>query len=904
MEPTKPLLLLIDGHALVHRAFHALPGLATKEGRPTGAVYGFTSMVLKTLDEFKPSHCAVAFDSSAPTFRHDQFEEYKAHRPKAPEELVSQFALVHGIVDAFNLPAFEVEGYEADDILGALARRASGEGIATVIVTGDTDMLQLAAPTIHILLPKPRRPFSDTQLYDEQAVRERYGLAPAQIADLKGLVGDASDNILGVPGIGQKTAVKLLQEFGTIEGIYERIEEVNPPKLRETLRANEDAARQSKDLATIVTDLPMELDMTACQVREIDRDRVVEWFRNLEFFTLLDRLPGVTDSQARISAAPKAGSSSYVTVDDTAKLDDMIRELSAATVLSFDTETTSTNPRQAGLVGISFSTSEGRAWYIPVGHMSDGPQLPLAQLTDRLVPILADARIGKVAHNAKFDMTVLSRHGLPVSNVTFDTMIAAHLLGEKSLGLKALGFGKLGVEMTPITSLIGSGAKQVSMADVPISRVAEYACADADMTARLHRQLEPEIQAQGQWKLFTEVEMPLVPVLQQMEASGMALDTNLLVQMSAQIAEEIARVEADIYNWVGHRFNINSSQQLGKVLFEELGLPPARKTKSGYSTDIGVLEGLRGLHPSVGHVIDYRQLTKLKSTYIDALPNLVDPDTGRLHTSFNQTATATGRLSSSEPNLQNIPIRSDIGRRIRRAFIAPGDDYVLLAADYSQIELRVMAHLSQDPGLLGAFANDEDIHRATAAQVFNVEPDAVTSEMRRIAKVVNFGVFYGMSEYGLEQATSLSRQQSAEFIERYFNKYAGVRDYLESTRQQAIQQGYVQTLLGRRRYLPEMNSSNYQIRTAAERMAVNMPVQGTAAEIMKLAMIRIADAMARQGFEAKIILQVHDELLFEAPRRERDALRRLVEDIMPQAMEFSVPLKVDVKEGLNWAEIE
>ncbi len=899
-----PLLLLFDGHALVHRAFHALPELSTKEGQPTGAVYGFATMLLKTLEEFKPTHCAVAFDTAAPTFRHVQFEEYKAHRPKAPDELTAQFGPVRDLVKAFNLFILEKEGFEADDLLGAVSRKASAEGIETVIVTGDTDMLQLVAPRVRVLLPKPRRPFSDTQLYDEEAVRKRYGLNPSQIADFKGLKGDPSDNIPGVPGIGEKTALKLITEFGSIEGIFERIHEVTPTKLRETLQANESLARQSKALATIATDAPISLNLDDCRITGYDREKVIEIFRALEFHSLLSKLEPLGTRDRTPATVRGANPSQYTIVNAEESLDRMIEEISAAEMIAVDTETTGTDPRHAGLVGISLSLGEGKAWYIPVGHHGTEPQLSLAQVTARLGPILEDPRIRKTAHNAKFDLTVLDRYGLRIANLDFDTMIAAHLLGEKSLGLKPLAFGKLGVEMTPITALIGTGNKQISMAEVAISQAGQYACADAEMTARLRPVLESEMKAQEVWRVFSEIEMPLVPILCRMEKHGVALDTGILEKMSEDLARQIARLEAEIYSAVGHEFNINSSQQLGSILFEELKLPTSRKTKSGYSTDISVLEGLRGEHVAVGLIIDYRQLTKLKSTYVDALPALVDPDTGRVHTSFNQTATATGRLSSSDPNLQNIPVRSELGKRIREAFIAPGERSLLLSADYSQIELRVMAHLSQDPGLLTAFARDEDIHTATAARVFGVEPANVTPDMRRIAKVVNFGVIYGMSDYGLEQATGLTREQATAFIKSYFQKYAGVQTYIESTKQHAVEKGYVQTLLGRRRYIPEIKSSNYTVRQAAERMAINMPVQGTAAEIMKLAMIKIQAEMDRRGLSSKMILQVHDELLFEVPAEELEPLKQIVEGVMPKAMELSVPLKIAIKTGRNWGEIE
>jgi len=909
MSQKKPLLLLFDAHAfdahaLIHRGFHALPSLATKSGLPTGAVYGFATMFLKAVEDFQPSHCAVAFDSAAPTFRHTEFKDYKAHRPKAPDELISQFGLVRKLIQAFNIPAFEVDGFEADDILGTLSKQASEKGIDTIIVTGDTDMLQIVSPGIRVLLPRPKRPFSDMQLYDEEAVRERYHLTPRQLADLKGLKGDPSDNIPGVPGIGEKTAHKLLSEFGNIEEIYRRVDEVTPVKLRENLMTNEEAAIQSKRLATIVSEVPVELKLTDCSIGAPNSQRVIDLFRDLEFSSLINKVPGIQKADATAPSETDNPTTAYRTVDNPEALDELLSELDHAERIAIDTETTSTNPRAARLVGISISTKEGKAWYIPTGHLVLDSQLQLAEISTKLGPVLQDERIAKVAHNGKYDMTVLARAGMPIRNLDSDTMIAAHLLGEKALGLKQLTFAKLGVTMTPITDLIGSGAKQKSMADIAIDRVAEYACADADMTLRLSHLLEPELNENGLWDLFTQVEVPLVPILYRMEKDGIALDASKLGKMSSEIAGEITKIEQAIYDSIGHEFNINSSQQLGKVLFEELGLPPSRKTKNGFSTDMSVLEGLRGIHEIAGLIMDYRQMTKLRSTYIDALPALIDPETGRVHTTFNQTVAATGRLSSSDPNLQNIPIRTELGKRIRQAFVTPSKDFKLLSADYSQIELRIMAHLTQDPGLLEAFSRGEDIHTTTAAYVFGVDKSAVTSDMRRLAKVVNFGVIYGMSDYGLEQATGLTRKEASEFIRTYFEKYPGVVDYVNSTKRQAAERGYVQTILGRKRYIPEINSSNYQARQAAERMAINMPVQGTAADIIKVAMIRIQNELDARGLTSKMLLQVHDELLFEVPDNELDSIKQLVLEVMPHSLELSIPLNVDIRIGQNWGDLE
>jgi DNA polymerase-1 len=901
----KPLLVLFDGNALIHRAFHALPPLTvSKTGETVSAVYGFALMLLKVINELKPTHYAIAFDKAAPTFRHKLFDQYKAQRPPTPDELVNQLGRVRQLVEAFHIPIFELEGYEADDLLGTLSQQASQKDIDTIIVTGDADTMQLVSPRVKVLYPKPRGSFSDTMLYDEAAVSQKYGVKPEQITDFKGLVGDPSDNIPGVAGIGAKTAVKLIQQFGSIEQIYQHIDQVTPPKLQALLKENEAIARQSKELATIVIQTPVSLNPEDCQVSQYDRNKVTEFFRELEFVSLLPKLPQIeTEKVAKIETKPPQGD--YHIVSNTPALDELLNRLSAAKTFAFDLETTGLDPMAAQLVGLSFSPVKGEAYYIPVGHVGLEPigQLPLEQVIAKLKPPLEDQNLAKLAHNGKYDMTVLAEYGITVQNLTFDTMLAAYLLGEKSLGLKTLAFSKLAIEMTPISDLIGSGAKQISMSQVEIARAADYACADADMTLRLTEIFEPELKQQGLWQLFAEVELPLTPVLIHMERNGVALDTDLLRQMSHRLGEQLLKLEAEVYNSVGYQFNINSPQQLSKVLFEELKLPTARKTKGGYSTGAAILEELRGVHPVIEFILDYRQLSKIKSTYIDALPSLINPKTGRVHTSFNQTRTATGRLSSSEPNLQNIPVRGEMGKEVRQAFIAPPGSY-LLSADYSQIDLRALAHLSQDKSLLDAFGHDEDIHSATAAQVFGVDPAKVTPDMRRVAKTVNFGVIYGMSDYGLEQATGLSREEAAGFIAAYFEKYPGVKQYLESTKEKARQEGYVQTILGRRRSIPEINSSNRQVREAAERMAINMPVQGTSADIIKVAMINLDREIAKGKLKSQMLLQVHDELIFEVPQAEGEEMRKLASELMSTALELSVPLKVDIKTGKNWGEMK
>ncbi|OGO43078.1 MAG: DNA polymerase I [Chloroflexi bacterium RBG_16_60_22] len=910
----KPLLVLFDGNAIVHRAYHAFgatryrqatPLTVSKTGEVVSAVYGFALMLLKVLSDLKPTHYAIAFDRKGPTFRHKLYDKYKAQRPPTPPELVGQIDRVKQLVQAFRIPLFEVDNYEADDVLGTLSRQASQQEIDTVIVTGDADTMQLVSPHVKVLYPRAGKAFSDTQLFDGAAVSEKYGVGPEHIADLKALVGDASDNIPGVPGIGDKTAVKLIRQFGDLDGVYQHLEEVTPPRAQEALRQHEATAHRSKELATIVTETPVKLDLEECRVSQYERRQVADFFRELGFFSLLPKLPGTEGESTPEGVTAGPAETHYRITASTEDLDALVNTLAAAKSFAFDTETTGLDPMLAQPVGISLATGPGNAYYIPIGHalLDEVTQLPREQVVSRLKPIFEDAGIAKLAHNGKYDMMVLAECGINVKGLTFDSMIAAYLLGEKSLGLKALSFSKLGIEMTPISSLIGTGARQVSMAQVDIKRAADYACADADMTWRLSDLLGKELEKQGFMKLFTGVEMPLVPVLLLMERNGVAVDTGMLKEMSRNLGEQITVLEGKIYEESKHEFNINSPAQLGKVLFDEMQLPTSRRGKSKYSTEAAVLEELRLNHDIAKYILEYRQLAKIKSTYIDTLPALVNPKTGRIHTSFNQTRAVTGRLSSSDPNMQNIPVRGELGGQVRQAFIAPGGTS-LFGGDYSQIDLRVLAHLSGDEHLVRAFKYDEDIHAATAALLFGVEKSKVTPDMRRFAKTVNFGVIYGMSDYGLEQATELSREDAGKFIRAYFEKYPGVRKYLDETKEKARREGYVQTLLGRRRFIPDINAANRQVREGAERMAINMPVQGTSADIIKVAMINLYREMEKKKLKSKMLLQVHDELLFEVPGEELATMRKLVPEVMSTAVELSVPVKVDTKEGKNWGEMK
>jgi len=906
MSKEKPLLILFDGNALVHRAFHALPPLSiTKTGEMVNAVQGFASTLLKLLRENKPDYWAIAFDRPAPTFRHEMFEDYKAQRPKTPPELVTQIERVHQLAEAFNLPIFEMDGYEGDDIIGTISTQAVSKGIDTLIVTGDNDMLQVVQPGVRVM--SPRRGFADTVVYDSPAVREKYGLDPAQLISYKALVGDTSDNIPGVKGIGEKTAVKLLQQFNDLDGIYSHLDEVQPERIRTLLQASHETALQNSKLAAIVTDVPLPFDLDNCAVSSYDRNKVVDLFRELGFSSMLSRLPD--EIGAATAAAPRQEPSrgAWTVVNSAEKMDELALRLSYSGTFAVSVVPGGDNPMQSGLVGIAVSPTRGESYYIPIGHatLDRIGQLPLEKVIKALGTYITQERYSKIAYDGKFDIILLSRNGLKMGGVNFDVLIAAYLLGEKSLKLKSLAFNRLGIEARELADLTGSGARQVSPAHLSIEQVGELVCNDSDVTLKLKESLEQELRNDDLWSLFNDVEMPLVSLLAEMEMNGVLLDRGLLMEMSASLGSDMQRLEKDIYNAVGHQFNINSPQQLSGVLFNELKLQPMqakRKTQGGFSTDAAVLEELKDAHPVIKFILEYRQLSKLKSTYTDALPMLINPSTGRVHTSFNQTGTTTGRLSSSEPNLQNLPVRGDIGSRIRQAIMAqPG--WMLLSADYSQIDLRALAHLSQDSELIDTFLRDEDIHTHTASEVFGVPDAEVTQRMRRAAKTINFGVIYGMSGYGLQQATDLSREEAELFISAYFKRYPGVKNYLEATKKQAAALGYVQTLLGRRRFIPEINSTNRLARESAERMAINMPVQGTSADIIKIAMVNLHREMEKRGMKTLITLQVHDELVFEAPPEEMDAMKQLVLEIMPAAVKLVVPLKIDIKVGQNWGEM-
>jgi DNA polymerase-1 len=911
-----PKLVLIDGHALAYRAYFALQktGLTTSRGEPIHAVYGFWLMLLSVFEEQQPDYVIVTFDLGE-TFRHQQYADYKATRDKAPEDLEPQIERIKQIVDAFGLPVVAVENYEADDILGTLARQAETKELQTLIVTGDRDVFQLISPLTEVIISGRR--FSDRQIYDQTKVAERYGgLRPKQLIDMKGMTGDSSDNIPGVKGVGEKTAIKLLNKYDTLEGIYENLKDVSG-RFRSKLEESRDLAFLSRELGRIVTDAPVELDLEACRLEDYDRAAVLQLFQELEFRSLISRLPptGLEETSQQLSmfdsSADEATLTDTIIVRDDTALDQLVEKLSQAPLIAFDVETTSTDPMQAELVSLSFSVAEGEGYYIPVGHQ-EGDQLPQNHALKALRPILTDPQRPKVAHNASYDVGVLDRFGIPVEGLLWDTMIAEWLINPVTeIGLKSVVFRRLGIQMTPISDLIGSGSKQITMAQVSIDQAAPYAAADADLTLRLVPLQEVDLEKVNAQQLFESVEMPLVPVIVAMERTGIALDKQQLNQMATELEETLAQLEDKINAYIGDTININSPQQLSHALFDTLQLPTqgVRKTKSGYhSTAASILERLKGEHPIIELILEHREISKLLGTYIQTLPDLVNSHTGRIHTSFNQAGTVTGRLSSSQPNLQNIPMRSERGRKIRRAFVAK-EGWRLLAADYSQIELRVLAHLCQDPALIEAFQRDMDIHATTAAAVYGVGIDNISPAQRIFAKRVNFGLLYGMSTFRLARETGMPRAEADRFVENYFDRFPGVEKYLEETKHQALERGYVETLMGRRRYFPilrdETSSRTTAIqKAAAEREAINMPVQGTAADIMKVAMVRVYDALITGDYQARLLLQVHDELVLEVPEQELEHITALLREQMCNALELIVPLKVDVKVGQNWYEME
>lgn len=895
---TKPTLYLIDGNSYIYRAFFAIRGLSNSKGLMTNAAYGFTNMLMKVVNEKKPDYLAVCFDPKGKTTRHEVFADYKATRPTMPEGLIPQIAYIHRIVDAFNIPVLMVDRLEADDVIAAVARKAANAGFDVTLITGDKDLFQLIGEGVKIY---------DTmkeEVYGPEECVKKFGVTPAQIPELLGLMGDTSDNIPGVPGVGPKTALELISEFGTIENLLSNLDKVKKPKLRENLANHIEDARLSRKLVELDMELPEDVELEGLKRRAQKSDELISVFKELEFTALLKF---VTHDEA----APQTAE--YITIKDEKVLRSLMAEAKKAGRMAVNTETTSWLPMDGDAVGISFCLAEGKAYYVPFGHVAtDSGDLFPARVEGQLVqeqvigimrPVLEDEGVKKYGHNIKYDIIVLKNLGVELKGVAFDAMVGSYLLnpGRANHSLENVCLEYLSHKKMTIAEVIGTGMKQIPFSQVEIKAATRYAAERADMASRLSGILMDKLKQEELWKLFEEMELPLIFVLAEMEINGIYVDRDYLREMSKELAQTLDGLIKKIYALAGEEFNINSPKQLAVILFDKLGLTPLRKTKSGFSTDEEVLKTLAVGHELPAEILNYREIYKLKSTYVDALQRIINRRTGRVHTSFNQAVAATGRLSSSEPNLQNIPIRGEIGRRIRKAFSAP-PGRVLISADYSQVELRILAHLAQDASFIDSFRNDEDIHTRTSSEIFNIAPEAVTAEMRRNAKAINFGIIYGLSAFGLSGQIGVHPKEAQKYIDAYFERHAGVKAYIERTLEEVRERGYAVTIFGRKRPIPELNSDNKMTRSLGERLAVNTPIQGSAADLIKVAMINLRRRLADEAPDAKMILQVHDELVVEAPANDAEKLKAVVKEEMENAVRLDVPVKVDVGSGPDWGE--
>ncbi len=904
--------MLVDGNALIHRAFHAIPNLSTKAGEPTNAVYGFSVILLKALKDIKPTHIALTFDLAGPTFRHDKYKEYKATRVKAADELYAQIPRCKEVVADLGIPIYEQSGFEADDMLGTLAEHIKHSNndhkhFEVIIVTGDLDTLQLVDE--HVKVYTLRKGLTDTIIYDPAAVFERYGIKPTQMVDFKAIKGDPSDNIPGVRGIGEKGALDLIKEYGSIEKIYVNLNKLKE-KTKKLFEEQKELVELSLWLSQIIKDVKIEFNIPQYEFSQINYGKIVELFQKLEFRTLIPKLPQISgNKEVSVEEAqqiqPKSNDN-YKLIDTEEKLKDLTTQLSKQEEFVFDTETEGLGALDFNLVGISFCFKEGHAYYLPAEFLSSSKNKDIQK-------IFGDEKIKKIGHNIKYDYLALKKYGIEVNNLYFDTMIASYLLapGSRSHDLDSLAFNEFGYQMQPIEELIGKGKKQISMKDVPKEKVCFYAAEDADYTFRLKQKLLPQLKKEELDKIFFNIEMPLTKVLAEMEENGVLLDIPLFKKLGKEVQSDLQKLETKIYKEAGEEFNINSPAQLKVILFQKLSIPIGgegmfvKKTKTGYSTAASELEKMKGLHPIIDMILEYRELSKLQSTYVKALPELVSKKDHRLHTSYNQTITATGRISSSNPNLQNIPAGSSgYAAEIRKGFLAaPGTK--LVSIDYSQIELRVVAHLSGDKTMTEVFRKGQDIHTATAMQLYGIDdPSKVTKEMRRDAKTINFGVLYGLSSFGLSERVDMTRAEATEFIKKYFKAFSAVDKYLKQVVTETRTNGYTHNELGRKRYFPEINSSQFQVRAAAERAAINMPMQSLAADIFKISMNKIEEEIGIQKEDIKLLLQVHDELVFEIQETEVKKYAEKIKEIMENAYKLKVPLVVDVKVGDDWGDMK
>lgn len=923
---SKKTLLILDGFAMIFRVFYSRQPMVSSTGVTTTVVQGFLSILFKLIKETKPSHIILALDSKGPTFRHEQYPEYKAGREPAPPELTEQIPTLEKVIEAFNIPIHNVEKYEADDIIGTIALDAYSEGFNTVVVSGDKDLFQLINDKTSIWYSSPNR-FSSDRLVDENSYVDEKGfegVKPQNVPDLKGLAGDSSDNIKGIPGIGQKVALALLNKYKNLENIYKNIEDIPDLNIRGAVRVqrlleeNKNNAFLSRELATIKKDAPLNLDFDQSEFWNFENNQVIEVLKDLELMSLVNRIPPKYDSEINSSVIPRI-KGEYRCANSESMINLMIQLIKKEGAFSFDTETSSLSPFESELVGISISTQPGTGWYIPIAH-EEGENISESALQS-VKDIFKDPFIEKIAHNANFDISVLVNNNFEINNLNFDTMIAANLLSKRSTGLKKLCLDIIQEEMTPIEDLIGKGKDQISFKNVSIEKAVDYSCADADVTLRLKNIFEKDLDKSGLMKVMNEIEIPLTTVLVDMQKNGVFVNKEPLHNFSKELNEEIKDLEKKAKEIIGtDEINLGSTQQLAEVLTKEMKVPEKgwlRKTKKTgkHSTDESNLreiltklkepENKDLVHPGtedlVNIILKLREQSKLKNTYTDPIPNMVNNNTGRLHAYFNQAGTATGRLSSSEPNLQNIPVKTENRNQIRKAFEAQ-EGYVLMSADYSQIELRILAHISEEPSLLKAFINNEDIHDATAKTIYQTEN--VSKEQRRVAKILNFGVIYGLSPDGVSRQTDLTRIQGKEFIDLYFSKYPEIKRYIDEVIQSAKKNKFVETLTRRRRLIPEINSNNWRDRASAERMAINMPIQGSAADVIKIAMINISKIIKEKNIASKMIIQVHDELIFEVPQEEILIMENLLNEIMPQALYLKVPLSIDISYGKTWGDLK
>jgi DNA polymerase I len=889
-------LYIIDGHALAYRAYFALikNPLTNSKGQPTGAVFGFANYLLRLIENFKCPYIVVAMDSAKPTFRHELFADYKANRPEMPEDLRSQIPLIHQVIDVFNIVKIQKDGFEADDIIAYLAQTAVPKGFDVSLVTKDKDLMQLVGPHVRMLAPESG---GDLAIFGPKEVKEKMGVGPDQIRDLLALMGDSSDNIPGVPGIGPKTAQKILEKAGSVDKLIENPSCLENPKLQAKILENIDNLKLSQKLATLSGDHDFSIDLESLKTSPVRLDESVSLLKELEFHSLLKN---------PVFSQKKMLDYSVQTVQTIAELLSLALKIKEKGYVSIDTETTSTIPRHARLVGISMAMEKNSAYYVPVGHDANSPlyhNLPIGDTLKELREIIESPAIAKIGQNLKYDCQIFKNYGVHMAGIVFDSMIAAYIIdpGTRRYSLDALALERLGMETIPIESLIGKGKNQASFSTVAIESAARYSGEDAVLPLYLKEIFEPILVERRQVSLLRDVEIPLISVLAEMEWQGMGIDVEFLGKLSVDYSAHLQRISDEIFTLAGEQFNLNSPKQIGEVLFVKLALPHSKKNKTGLSTDVDALEKLAGAHPIVSKLLEYRETQKLLSTYIDAFPRQIVPESGRLHTSFNQTIAATGRLSSTSPNLQNIPIRTESGRKIREAFTAPAG-YAIVAADYSQIELRILAHMSKDLFLIQAFLDDKDIHAQTASAIYGVFPEMVTPDMRRSAKTINFGLIYGMGPINLSRQLNISFREAQAFIDAYFRQFPSIEAFMKDSIETTRRLGYSETILGRRRYVPEMKAENRQIREAAERAALNTPIQGSAADIIKVAMVRVHKELSGAFPQVTMLLQVHDELVFEVPETETESFKQWVKEKMSAAYALNVPLKVDVGSGKNWRE--